>query len=177
VFGSRAGAGQGCEDKEPGSVRVVTPRFSPSPPLRSFLSINPRKSQRTDSLSLYVSSISSFSPSSSSSPPFLILFAVSNDSLFFPRHFVFLFIPFLSLSCHWRRRLSALCRHVPLPWARTFVSPLPIRPLIFTATSSAARSPSPPLFPSQTWLLSTPIQTMTESVNPPSPPRTLSSLR
>lgn len=91
MFGSPARAGQRCDDKEPGSVRVVTPRFSPSPPLRSFLSINPRKSQRTGSLSLYVSSISSFS---SSSPPFLILFAVSNASLPFPLHSVFPFCHF-----------------------------------------------------------------------------------
>jgi hypothetical protein len=91
-------------------------------------------------------------------------------------------IPFLSpalvrppCAC---RSLDGICRHVPLPWARTFLSPLPIRLLFSTATSSRPLAHRPlPSFPPQTWLLSAPIQTMTESINLPSPPRNPSSLR
>lgn len=88
-------------DKE-GPSRVVTPRFSPSPPLRSFLSINPRKSQRTEILSLYVSSIVPFLSSLLSSLLFLLLPVTSNV---FPFSFSLPLDPVLPHSVY--RRLTA----------------------------------------------------------------------
>ena len=138
-LGSLLGPG----DKE-GPSRVVTPRFSPSPPLRSFLSINPRKSQRTEILSsVRLLSSPSFPPlehlaSFSFSP------SLPNVS---PFHFSFPFIPFLPRF--FARCLSALslldanCCHVLCRQARTSPARCP-----FISSSL------PPLPPSYTGLLS-----------------------
>lgn len=71
------------------------------------------------------------------------------------------------------RTLDGICRHVP----RRFFSPLPIRLLFSTATSSARplTHTSLPSFLLQRWPLFA-IPTTTGSINPPSRPRTRSSL-
>ena len=93
-FALEIGSPLGPGDKE-GPSRVVTPRFSPSPPLRSFLSINPRKSQRTEILSSvrllpfhFLPSFIAFSPLSLSPRRVKCL----------PYSFLFLFTPFLPRS-------------------------------------------------------------------------------
>lgn len=160
----------GPGDKE-GPSRVVTPRFSPSPPLRSFLSINPRKSQRTEILS------SVRLLSSPSSPPlrhlasFSFLPVVLNVS---PFRFPFALLPFSRVpSSFCVLLLDANCCHVLCRQARTSPARCPFIPSSPSATPSVVHWLTLPSFPSQTWLLSVLTLTMTESINPPSPPRTL----
>ena len=109
-------------DKE-GPIRVVTPRFSPSPPLRSFPSINPRKSQRTEIPSsvrllhrplpflLYiVSSPISPLPVVPDVSPFPFSFFLSSLSPAF-------LLPALARPLFASCCLDANCCHVPLPQA------------------------------------------------------------
>lgn len=160
-------------DKE-GPSRVVTPRFSPSPPLRSFLSINPRKSQRTEILSsvrlLHPSSFIHLSlflllPIMPNVSPFS--FSVSLHSLYPAFLSPALVRPLFASCC-----LDANCCHVPLPQARTSVARCPFISSSLPPPPPLIRSLTPSPFLSQAWLLSAHTLTMTESINPPSPPPT-----
>jgi hypothetical protein len=98
---------------------------------------------------------------------------VPNVSLF---PFLFPFLPVLPRSCS--RRLSASfcvelldanCCHVPCRRPRTSPARCPFISFSLPPPPPPVHWLTLPSFPSQTWLLSVPTLTMTESINPPSP--------